>query len=195
MNKPCTNSDGGMTLIELVIAAAILMLASAVTAGALASFQNAQEFSRRRTLTLDELREGAAAFSRDARQAENASISGTTTATCSTPSTTSCGTTLTFDTFVAGTPVHLVRWELKENVAGSGNLQLIRTDPAGVKRIFGSNLNSGTDASAPSFFEYMEVTSTAPAGTRPTIHLRLNTKPKTRDPIIGLSTKVTLRNG
>jgi type II secretory pathway pseudopilin PulG len=180
-----------MTLIELTIASALLLLILAMTMGALYSSQSAQEFSRRRSATLDELRLAAAAFSRDARQARDAELTGSVASGCTDGTNTTCGSSVTFDTFVAGSPVHLVRWDFRESPAGSGKIRLARTY-GGSTRFFADDLNSAAVANS-SFFQYTQVTATD-VGKKPTLLLQMNAKPKRIDPVVRLQKKVTFRH-
>jgi hypothetical protein len=183
-----------MTVTELAIASALLMVALAVTLGALSTFQSTQAFGDRRTQTLDSLRIASAAFSRDARQARLAAVVGLGPANsrCQ-QADVFCGDTLTFDTVVSGSPVQLVQWKF-ETV--NGLVKLVRTDPnTGKQRIFADTLIGTSTSTLSSYFEYREVTAAVTAGTKPTIAVRLNTVPAKKDPNIGLTTKVALRNG
>lgn len=184
-----------MTVVEMTITSALLMVVVALVTAALYSAQSAQEFTRRRSETLGELRLGAAAFSRDARQAQNADVTvpAATPVGCVETANTTCGSKVTFDTFVAGSPVRLVEWEIREWPAGSGDIQLVRKTTTNQTRVFGGKLNPSTSATAASYFRYTEVTSTD-AGKKPTLTLQLNAKPIKQDPVIGLKSKVTFRN-
>ena len=193
--------EAGITIVEVTIASAILLGIMAFAMSSLFTAQSGQEFARRRSQSLDELRLGAAAFSRDARQAKSAEVQKLTAAGVLTPtppvgctetSTTKCGTKLVFDTFVSGSPVHLVTWEFKEWPTGSGKIRLTRTH-AGGTRAFADDLESAHATTGASYFRYTE----DPCQTcdrSPTLTLQLNAKQRNQDPIIGLRTKVAFRN-
>lgn len=190
---PTTSDEAGMTVMELIVASAMLLLVVAIALGGLASFQQSQEFARNRSATLDELRLAAAAFSREARQASSVTVTGTAPSTGCNTATVVCGNRVVLNTFAAGQPVTTVTWEIKQQPAGSGNVRLVRTTALGTTRTYGDRLLPVTSSSSQAFFAYRFITSSDP-NAKSTLTVRLSTQPQTRHPIVSLTSKVTTRN-
>lgn len=182
-----------MTVLELIVASAILLVVVAVAMGGLSAFQRSQEFARNRSATLDELRVAVAAFSREARQAGSVTVTGTAPSTgCNAP-TVVCGSRVVLNTFAAGQPVTAVTWEIKEHPAGSGKFRLVRTTASGTQRIYGEEVLPVVSSSSQAFFAHGFVGSSNPEA-KPTLTVKLSTQPQKRDPVVSLTSKVSLRN-
>jgi Tfp pilus assembly protein PilW len=87
--------DGGFTIIEVVVATSLLMIVFIVMFNTLWSVQRSEAFTRGRTAAMDNMRVSLNRITKDIRQAND--INGTPTASH-----------LDIDTFVNGTPAHIV---------------------------------------------------------------------------------------
>ena len=92
---PTERREAGFTIIEVVVATALLMVVFIVMFNTLWSVQRSEAFTRGRTTAMDNMRVSLNRITKDVRQAND--INGTPT-----PS------HLDIDTFVNGTPAHIV---------------------------------------------------------------------------------------
>ena len=155
-----------MTVAEITVASAILMIALVGFMATLTSLQNTTAYESGRTRALDDLRITAGVFSKDARHAI-----AVTSATSS---------QVVLRTYVNGTPTNVTYRVI--SVGGQRDLQ--RLQSSGPPRLFVIKLTDAT------IFEF---DNPNPAGVRQ-IRLHMETKPSVKYPPVVLATEVALRN-
>lgn len=168
---PKTSREGGYTVTEVMIASAMLLAALTGFFATLASLQRTSAYEQGRTRALDDLRNTADIFAKDARHSLGV-ISESSTA-------------VTFKTYVgqAGT-VKTVTYQVKSN-GGELDLQkLTQTSSGTATQLFVVKLTSN------SIFTYDSAT---PLLVR-TIGLHMESQPDTRYPPVVLGVEVSLRN-
>ena len=167
--------DNGVTILEVTIAAMLLIVALGAFSAGLARTQKTSNYATEREKSLDDLRLAAAEFTRDARQA--AEVTTATTARVS------------FDQYLEvnaahpGAEIVETTWEV---INTAGGLQLKRTRNGG-ERVFLVKLTSDT------VFEYEPNVFTAVGEIR-RIRLFMSTKPLQKYPDVDLTVEVSLRN-
>lgn len=159
-------SELGTSLLELVLAATLLLMATASFFSTLSATQSSASFATLRQQTLDDLRRTSDVFAKDARQA-SAVLDGMSPGR------------VDFLTYVGGDE-RVVTYEVVEV---DGRLNLERREGT-VRRLFVVHL---TDASV------FDPDSPNPSEVR-TIRILLTTQPNPDRPAVDLVTEVALRN-
>jgi len=157
-----------MTILEVMVASAVLLVALATFFSTLARLGQTESYALAHQRSLDDLRLAADSFSRDTRQAARV-ISGTTSR-------------LEFDQYV-GPGLARTVWEVFTDANGTRNLRRTR---GGGTAVFVVALTDQT------VFEYRP-SSTTPDEIR-RVQLFMSTKPLKDYPAVNLTTEVTLRN-
>ena len=161
--------DEGFTLIELVVASALMLLASGALITVLVSMNDMSAYQTGRVRALDDLRITAGIFAKDARHAQEVVQAD--------------DNSVEMITYVQNGVQKAVRYEVvTDSTTGDRNLE--RTEAGGAPRLFVIRL---TDASIFNF------DSTDPASIR-NIGLHMETLPSTKYPPVVLETEVSLRN-
>lgn len=169
-----SDDERGMTLIELSIASAILLLALATFLAALASSQKTQAYADETKDVLDEARQAALAFSKDARQAYEVPFNNSNR--------------VEFRTYVNGSQATVV-WRVNEG--GNGRLERVQ---GAVTRVFPVQLVAGSTlgyqdrliGSPPAIAPYPEHVGTIKLNLAAVVH-------RAHSPV-QLSNEVALRN-
>ena len=161
--------DEGFTLIELVVASALMLLASGALITILVSMNNMSAYQTGRVRALDDLRITAGVFAKDARHAQEVVEAD--------------DNSVEMITYVQNGVQKAVRYEVVTDAA-TGDRNLERTEAGGAPRLFVIRL---TDASIFNF------DSTDPGSVR-NIGLHMETRPSTKYPPVVLETEVSLRN-
>lgn len=158
-----------MTLLELTVASAMLLLVLGVFLGSLVSNQDAEQYTRLRNEALDDLRLMANAFAKEARQATRVTTNG--------------DSRMVMDTSVAG----VTRSVTYEVVAGGAGVRDLRRVQGSSVRVFNVHLTSA------SVFTYNDGGVIPPQDVR-SVRISVGTRLSPRYPPVSLTTEVSLRN-
>ncbi len=163
-------SEAGMSLVEVLVASVLLMVALGIALSSLDSQTRTSSYAQQRSEALDDLRFMATTFAKDVRAS-----TGATAATAS---------DLTLRSYTGGSAtadgsLTTVRWRAFGD-------RLERTS-GGVTRTFVVDLVS------PAVFSYVPDTAAEPASVR-RVGIALGTEPDARLPVVVLETEVEMRN-
>lgn len=167
----------------MVITTSILSVALVSFLASLGSSQSSNEFVTSRNRSLSELRVASAAFSREARQASEAVVSGVGTSVAGVTR----YPTVTLSTYVNGALQSNVQW-VAQSTAGLIELKRITS---GGTRVFPTSL---TTTSVFSYNPTLIDPATGVVVQLPELKLRMTTKPMVKFPPVLLEVEVSLRN-
>ena len=162
--------EAGISLVEVLVASALLMVALGIALSSLDSQTRTASYSQQRSESLDDLRFMATTFARDVRAS-----TGATAATAS---------DLTIRTYTGGTA----------SVAGTTTTVRWRAFGDRLERTTGGATRTFVvDLVSPAVFSYVPDTAVDPATVR-RVAISLGTEPDPRFPVVTLETEVEMRN-